>query len=160
MARTGSTTVAAMFAALVLSAAAAAADIHVTADVKPGSMTLSAMKELASAGTTADGQRLRRFQVTVVDARGSGAGWRLEARPAGAGIADRSVKAVEVRCAEKSTCTLPRPSSIPATLAAGRRTVVLASEQGTGMGKIEVILTIAIDGGGGTAPVAFSLKRA
>lgn len=84
--------------------------------------------------------------VTVVDARGSGAGWQL--RLVGARM--RQVVSVVARCAPKSTCTLPHavPSSDPR--------LVFEAAPASGMGRIDLKITLERTG---AAPVGVDLLR-
>jgi hypothetical protein len=114
-----------LFASLVLAAPAAAGDIAVTLGFKAGTLGVKAPR-VQLGGTV-------QVPVTVVDARGSGAGWQL--RLAGGGTDSRVV----ARCAAVSTCPLPKGS-----LTAGTFTVTPRS----GMGAI--VLTVTVSGGRGT----------
>src|SRR6266540_1172060 len=114
--------------ALVLSASATANDVRVDITVAPGSLALRAPASAQAGGKVA---------VTVVDARGSGAGWKLR-------IAGRNalVTAMTVRCSAHSTCTLPRSQFTDAVALGARPTLVLTAPQGTGMGSIHVVATV------------------
>ena len=117
-------------AALALPVTAAAEHIPVHLSIASGSLSARVQDE------TATSVRLR-----VVDARGTGAGWSLR-------LAARSgrlvVTSVRVSCAAGSTCTLPRTAvSYPVTLGGTQRTRVLDAAPRTGMGAIEVELTVA-----------------
>jgi hypothetical protein len=113
------------FVALVLAAPAVAGDVAVTLGFKAGKLGVKARR--AHLGGSVQ------VRVTVVDARGSGAGWRL--RLAGGGRITR----LSARCAARSTCTLPKGGIHGATFTAAPR---------SGMGAIELTATIA--GGRGT----------
>jgi hypothetical protein len=113
------------FAALALAAPAAAGDIGVTLGFKAGKLGVKAPR--AQLGGSVQ------VPVTVVDARGSGAGWRL--RLAGGGTITR----LSARCARRSTCTLPTGAIDGATFTVAPH---------SGMGAIE--LTATIVGGRGT----------
>ena len=120
---------------LVLLAAAASAspatagDIGVSLGARPG--TLHAKAARVQLGSLVD------VPVSVVDARGNGAGWVL--RLAGGATITRVV----ARCAARSTCTLPRGRVSGDTLVAGAN---------TGMGAME--LTVTVSGGRGLASVS------
>lgn len=149
-------------AALVLLATLAAAesaradDIRVTVDVRPGHLTLDAAADVSSPAELSRG--LHRVLVTVTDARGSGAGWQLDLRAANIGAGKIAVVGIDTRCGKRSTCTLPQTrAGVPAALVPGRRTTVVEGRRGTGMGRIEVTLTIAT-GTAGEQALSFSLQ--
>jgi hypothetical protein len=112
------------FAALLLAAPAAAGDIGVTLGFKAGSLGVKAPRVQLGGSV--------QVPVTVVDARGSGAGWQL--RLAGGG----SITRLSARCAAGSTCTLPKGAIVGASFTAAPH---------SGMGAIE--LTATISGGRG-----------
>jgi len=112
-------------AALVLAAPAAAGDIGVTLGFNAGTLRVKA-PHVRLGGSV-------QVAVTVVDARGSGAGWQL--RLAGGGTITR----LSARCAHGSTCTLPKGAIDGATFKAAAR---------SGMGAVE--LTATVVGGRGT----------
>jgi hypothetical protein len=118
-------------AALVFAAPAVAGDIGVTLGFKAG--TLAVKTQTATPN---------RVAVTVVDARGNGKGWTLRLTGSGAPTVTR----VSMRCAAGSTCTLPS-----GTAPAG---AILAAAPGTGMGAIEIVLTVT--GGHGRVAVALT----
>lgn len=140
-------------AALAAAVSARAGDVRVVVDVRPGHLTLGAATDVSS---TADRSRgLDRIVVAVTDARGSGAGWRLDVRATGA----VAVAALDMRCGARSTCTLPQNLvGAPGTLAPGRLTTVLDARKGTGMGRIEVTLTVAAGSTGGMEALGVSLR--
>ena len=115
----------ASFAALLLAAPAAAGDIRVTLGFQAGTLGVRAPRVQLGGSV--------QVPVTVVDARGSGAGWQL--RLAGGGTITR----LSARCAAGSTCTLPKGAIDGSTFTVARH---------SGMGKIELTATIA--GGRGT----------
>ena len=122
-------------AALALASPAVAGDIGVTFGIATG--TLGAKAAPTSLGGTVQ------VPITVVDARGNGAGWTLRLGGAGA----PSVTRLAVRCAAGSTCTLPAAStSLPSKL--GSATSVLSAAPKSGMGAIVVVATVR--GGHGT----------
>jgi hypothetical protein len=137
-----------VLAGFALAGAAAADDVRVPLTVRPGTLTL-APATVAS--------RAERATVTVVDARGKGAGWRLVARVAGLGARALVVTGVELRCGPHSTCTLPQ-SEVRYPVLLGRQPVlVLTSSHGTGMGSIAVTLRLASVPSPGTQ-LAFSVR--
>jgi len=107
--------------ALLVAGPAAAGTIDVHLMFAPGKLSLAAPHT---------GGRTGRIQVTVADARGNGAGWTLRASH---GVTVRSITA---RCAANSTCTLPRAAKAP------NGAVVLAAARGTGMGIVELVVTL------------------
>jgi hypothetical protein len=113
------------FAALVLAAPAVAGDIAVTLGFKAGKLGVRARR--AHLGGSVQ------VRMTVVDARGNGAGRRL--RLAGGGRITR----LSARCAAGSTCTLPKGAIRGATFTAVPH---------SGMGAVE--LTATVVGGRGT----------
>jgi acyl dehydratase len=114
-----------LLASLALASPAAAGDIGVTLGAKAGTLQVKAPR-VELGGTV-------QVTVTVVDARGSGAGWQLHLGGGG------TITRVTTRCAARSTCTLPR----------GRLTSDgLVAAPHTGMGAIE--LTITVSGRRGT----------
>ena len=102
---------------------------------------------LASGGLSAkvEDETSSSLRVRVVDARGTGAGWTLRlGTRTGRGV----VTSARVSCAGGSTCTLPRTAvSYPVALSATHRTSVLDAPSRTGMGAIEIELTVASAGG-------------
>ena len=76
--------------------------------------------------------------------------WRLEVGSSSA----VAVAHVGVRCAERSTCTLPRAVRLPASVAAGRRTVIVSAGKGQGMGRTEIV----VDLGARPTGLAFTLR--
>jgi hypothetical protein len=130
-------------AALALAAPAVAGDIGVTFGIATGSLAVKAPARTLGSTT--------RVPITVVDARGSGAGWTL--RLSGAGAA---VTRLVVRCAVGATCTLPQDSvSLPAKLGSGA-TPVLTAAPHSGMGAMVVVATVSGGHGALRASVASS----
>jgi hypothetical protein len=118
--------------ALVLAAGAAADSVPIRLTVRPGSLAV------ASSRVVADGTKL---MVTVVDARGSGAGWQLVVSPSDRAV---TVVGVQARCGAASTCTLPRSGQrYPLALAPLRQTVAFTAGRGTGMGAIDLTLRLS-----------------
>jgi len=133
----------AVLAALILAAGAAADDVVVPLTVWPGMLSLAPATALA---------RSAQVGVTVVDARGNGAGWQLLARAAVSGGSRSVVQGVKSRCAPRSTCTLPRTTiRYPVVLSPLRPTLVYRAEARTGMGAIALTLKLAGPGLGSAA---------
>ncbi len=118
-------------ASLVLAAPAAAGDIAVTLGFKAGTLGVKAPR-VQLGGTV-------QVPVTVVDARGNGAGWQL--RLTGGGTVTR----LAARCAAGSTCTLPKGSLTAGTFSVAPR---------SGMGAI--VLTMTVSGGRGAFSASVS----
>jgi hypothetical protein len=135
--------------AAVLAGNARAAEAPVKAVVHPGSLSLAPPRDVTSPAERSHG--VLRMLEQVTDARGNGGGWVLDAHAAG----PTRVLDVVVRCAARSTCSLPadRPQT-PAVLRAGRAAPLLAAGRGTGMGRIEVLVTL------GGVRAGFSLRPA
>ncbi len=148
-----------LLGALTAAGSASSADVHVVLSVRPGPLTMATADGPSSPALASAG--LRRIAITVTDARGSGAGWRLETRRLGTATGVVTVRGVEVRCGARSTCSLPRaPVSRPVTLTKGSPTVVLAAGKGEGMGRIEIVLTVATSSSESELTLAFSLRAA
>jgi hypothetical protein len=115
---------------LALPVTAAAENVPVHLSLASGSLSARIQRETVSS------VRLR-----VVDARGTGAGWKLRVAPRSGRLV---VTSVRVSCAAGSTCTLPRTAvSYPVALDSAQRATVLDAAPRTGMGAIEVELTVA-----------------
>jgi hypothetical protein len=139
-------------AALTASGTASGGDVRVVVGVKPGPLMMSV------GGDSLVGSGLHRITITVTDARGSGAGWRLEATPSRASTGTVTLVGVETRCGKNSTCTLPQAPAAPSTrLAAGQPTPVLTAWKGEGMGRVEIHLTVAASSASSRIALAFSL---
>jgi hypothetical protein len=146
-----------LLATLSTTESARALDIHVTANIHPGHLTLTAATDVTSPAERMHG--LHRVLITVTDARGHGHGWQLSVRANSAANEESTVVGIDARCGRRSTCTLPRDlPSLPATLMTGRRTPVLEAQKGTGIGRIDVTLTIASTTANDEPAFAFSLQ--
>jgi hypothetical protein len=125
-------------AALVLAAPAGAGTIIVNLTFVPGKLAVKAAPATVS-GT-------RQVAVTIADGRGSGEGWTLKvssARPV-------AVVGITARCAANSTCTLPTAASGPSG------SVVLRAARDSGMGVMNLVVTLAAQSG--STPVSFSVS--
>jgi len=131
-------------AALAVAGAARATDVPIVIGVHPGPLTISAARSVSS----------RRVAITVTDARGSGAGWRLEFGSSSPVTVDH----IGVRCAERSTCTLALAARLPASVTPGRRTAVVTAGRGQGMGRIEIVVDLRAGLSARTPTLAFSLR--
>lgn len=131
------------FAALVLAAPAAAGTIIVKLTFVPGKLAASA----AVATATAD--RSIQVPVTIADARGTGKGWTLRVSAA----RNVHITGITARCAANSTCTLPAAVTSPSG------NVVLQSAHDTGMGVMNLVVTVAaLKSGSPATPLAFSVS--
>ena len=101
-----------------------------------GGLSLKTAPSLTSGGTT-------QVPLTVTDGRGTGTGWTLRLNTPGV-----TVTSITAACASNSTCTLPRASG-PASGAS-----LLAVAQGTGMGVMNLVVTVT---GQPKGPLAFSV---
>jgi hypothetical protein len=119
-------TLIASLAALAFAAPAGAGRIVVKLGLTPGKLTVASAPVRVAAGGTAS------ISVRVADGRGSGKGWTLGfARAAGL-----TVTGITARCASNSTCTLPAAAAAP-----GGSTVLQAAHD-TGMGIIDLVVTV------------------
>jgi hypothetical protein len=114
---------AAAFAAL-LAAPAVAGPFHLT--LHSGGLRVSSPSQRAKAA------RVVQIAVTVIDARGTGAGWTLRL----VSTARVSVERIVATCANGSTCTLPRAAHVSV------RGGVLHAARGSGMGVIRLLVTL------------------
>jgi hypothetical protein len=110
---------------LVMAGPAGAGSHVVTLTFAPGKLSV------ASPRTTFSSSRRVRIPVTVADARGSGAGWTLRASR------QVTVASITARCAANSTCTRPQATRAP------HGAIVLRAARGTGMGIVELVVTLA-----------------
>jgi hypothetical protein len=129
----------ALIAFLLTAAPAAAGTIVVRLTFVPGKLVVRSAPAAASADSAVQ------VPVTVADGRGSGGGWTLRVASSRA----LRVTSIRARCATGSTCTLPTAVSGPA----GK--VILQAARGTGMGVIDLVVTVAALPSG-TAPAALA----
>jgi hypothetical protein len=130
-------------AALALAAPACAGTIVVKLSFVPGS--LGAVTAPASATAAGPAQ----VPVTIADGRGSGKGWTLHV------VASRNVTVTRItaRCAANSTCKLPIETTAPAG------NVVLQADQHSGMGVMNLVITVApLKAGTPATPLAFTVS--
>jgi len=120
----------ALVTALVFAAPAVAGDIGVSLGFKAGTLGVKTQSN-AIGGTS-------RVAVTVVDARGSGRGWALRLE----GLGDPTVTRISMRCAVGSTCTLPNGAPVLPSAVGSVPTIVFSAATGSGMGAIEIVLTV------------------
>ena len=126
-------------AALVLAAPAGAGTIIVKLSFVPGKLAVKAAPASVE-GTV-------QVPVTIADGRGSGAGWTLKVS---SGSAPVRVVGITARCAANSTCTLPTAASAPSG------NVVLHAARDSGMGVMNLVVTLASTGG--ATPVSFTVS--
>jgi hypothetical protein len=127
--------------ALVLVGPASAGTIIVKLTFVPGTL------RVRSAAATATAAGPVQVPVTVADGRGSGAGWTLRV----AGGRHVTVTSITARCAANSTCTLPRAAEAPSGA------VVLRAARDTGMGVMNLVVTLAaLPAGSQSAPLVFT----
>src|SRR2546421_1734643 len=128
-------------AALVLAAPAGAGTIIVKLTFVPGKLAVRSAQAVPS--------HVRSVQVpvTVADGRGNGNGWTLKAT---GGV---TVTSISARCAANSTCTLPT------AVRAASGAIVLEAARGTGMGVMNLTVTIApVPSSAPAAPVSFTIS--
>jgi hypothetical protein len=127
--------------ALLLAAPATAGTIVVKLTFVPGKLVVRS----APAAATATGSV--QVPVAIADGRGSGQGWTLKL----ASRAHVRITSITARCAANSTCTLPRA----VTTSSG--TIVLRAARDTGMGVINLTVTVApLPAGAQPVPLAFT----
>jgi hypothetical protein len=132
-------TLALLAVALVAAVPAGAKRIVVRATLAPGKLRIAAAPTAVPAGAQ------RAIPVRVADARGNGRGWTLRlVRPAGL-----TVTTITARCEVGSTCTLPR------ALAGPKGATALQAARGTGMGVVELVVTVRA---AGPAIASFSIS--
>jgi hypothetical protein len=127
-----------VLAALFLAAPAGAGTIIVKLTFAPGKLAVKA------APTTVAGTA--QVPVTIADGRGNGNGWTLKVNSA----STVRVVGVTARCAANSTCTLPTAVSTPSG------NIVLRAAHDTGMGVMNLVVTLAADSG--STPVSFTVS--
>jgi hypothetical protein len=126
--------------ALLAAAPAMGENIKVGLALHSGGLTLQVPAVRAMAG------RSVQVPLTIADARGTGAGWRLDLDAS----APVSITGITARCAAGSTCTLPKAAD-----AAG----ILQAAHDSGMGVIELVVTVApLRSGSASVPLAFSVS--
>jgi hypothetical protein len=125
-------------AALVLAAPAGAGTIVVKLSFVPGKLAVKAPPASVS-GTV-------QVPVTIADGRGSGDGWTLKVNSS----AQVRVVGITARCAAGSTCTLPAAASAPSG------NVILRAARDSGMGVMNLVVTLASTGG--PTPVSFTVS--
>jgi hypothetical protein len=127
-----------VLAALFLAAPAGAGTIIVKLTFAPGKLAVKA------APTTVAGTA--QVPVTIADGRGNGNGWTLKVNSA----STVRVVGITARCAANSTCTLPTAVSTPSG------NIVLRAAHDTGMGVMNLVVTLAADSG--STPVSFTIS--
>jgi hypothetical protein len=127
-----------LLAALFLAAPAGAGTIIVKLTFVPGKLAVKA------APTTVAGTQ--QVPVTIADGRGNGTGWTLRVNSAN----PVRVVGITARCAANSTCTLPTAASTPSG------NVVLRAGRDSGMGVMNLVVTLASQSG--STPVSFSIS--
>jgi len=127
-----------VLAALFLAAPAGAGTIIVKLTFVPGKLAVKAAPTTV-AGTT-------QVPVTIADGRGKGNGWTLKVNSA----STVRVVGITARCAANSTCTLPTAVSTPSG------NIVLRAAHDTGMGVMNLVVTLAADSG--STPVSFTVS--
>ncbi len=133
-----------IFAALVMTAPAFGGTIAVTLGLNSGGLSLQAP------ATSATAEQTLQIPVTVTDSRGTGAGWTLHL----SSTTPVTVTSITARCAGNSTCTLPKAAAAPDGQA------LLTVAPGTGMGVMQLSVTVApLSIGKVAVPVTFSVTR-
>jgi hypothetical protein len=127
-----------VLAALFLATPAGAGTIIVKLTFAPGKLAVKA------APTTVAGTA--QVPVTIADGRGNGNGWTLKVNSA----STVRVVGITARCAANSTCTLPTAVSTPSG------NIVLRAAHDTGMGVMNLVVTLAADTG--STPVSFTVS--
>jgi hypothetical protein len=107
-------------AAVVLAGPAGAGTIVVKLGLVPGKLKVAATQTSPTS-----------VSLTIADGRGTGAGWVVRSS------APLLVTGITAHCASHSTCTLPTLSATPN----GR--IVLSAARDTGMGVLNVVVTLA-----------------
>ena len=112
---------------LALAGHAAAGTIVVHLTFTPGTLSVQAAPKTLAAGARIS------VPVRIADARGQGAGWTLRAT----GPTTVDVVSITASCAAGSTCTLPTAAARPSGL------TVLRAAKGTGMGVVDLVVTLS-----------------
>src|SRR5438270_6864429 len=112
-------------AALFLAAPAGAGTIIVKLTFVPGKLAVKAAPATV-AGTA-------QVPVTIADGRGNGDGWTLKVNSS----SPVRVVGITARCAANSTCTLPTATTAPSG------NTVLRAAPDTGMGVMNLVITLA-----------------
>jgi hypothetical protein len=124
---------------LVAAGPALGGNIRIGLSLNAGALSLKAPTAAAVSGHAVQ------VPLTLADARGTGAGWTLKLEvPSAVTITD-----ITARCAPGSTCTLPKP------IAGGG---ILHAATNTGMGVMQILVTVAPLRSGGSVPLAFSVS--
>jgi len=110
--------------ALLTAGPAAAGTIVVKLTFASGKLSI------ASPRTALTPSHPARVSVALADARSNAAGWTLRASR------QVTVRSIRAHCAANSTCTLPKATRAP------KGAVVLAAAKGTGMGIVELDVTL------------------
>jgi hypothetical protein len=113
--------------ALLVAGPAAAGTITVRLALTPGTLKVRAAPALVAADAPVS------LPVTIADGRGHGNGWTLKV----AGSATVTVVSITARCSAGSTCVLPTSVGKPSG------TIVLRTAHGTGMGVIDLVVTLS-----------------
>jgi hypothetical protein len=127
-----------VLAALFLAAPAGAGTIIVKLTFVPGKLAVKAAPATV-AGTA-------HVPVTIADGRGNGNGWTLKVNAP----SPVHVVGITARCAANSTCTLPTAASTPSG------NIVLRAARDSGMGVMNLVVTLATDSG--STPVSFTVS--
>jgi hypothetical protein len=127
-----------VLAALFLAAPAGAGTIIVKLTFVPGKLAVKA------APTTVAGTA--QVPVTIADGRGNGQGWTLKVNSS----SPVRVVGITARCAANSTCTLPTAATAPSG------NIVLRAAPDTGMGVMNLVVTLAAQSG--STPVSFTVS--
>jgi hypothetical protein len=109
-----------------LAAGGHAGTIVVKLGLNSGKLTVKAPATTLKAGATGV------LSLRVADSRGTGAGWTLKFAK-GTGV---TVTKITARCGARSTCTLPSTTAKPSG------TTVLRAAKASGMGLIDLVVTV------------------
>jgi hypothetical protein len=129
--------------ALAVVGPAGAGTIVVQLGLVPGKLALTAPPAAASAAKSVQ------VPVRIADGRGTGKGWTLRVSAA-RGV---TVVGITAACAGNSTCTLPTASAGPSG------SIVLKAATGTGMGIVNLVVTVgALPSGTPATSLTFSVS--